>query len=332
MSFTLTVLGSSSALPTAKRFPTAQLLNVNERFFLIDCGEGTQIQLRRFSINMSRIRHVMISHLHGDHMFGVLGLFSSYNLMGRKTDLHVYAHSDFEFTLRHFLQYFGRELSYRIVFHPFAAREPTMIYSDKNCTVQTIPLRHSVPVVGFLFREKEKPLNLRKEAIEQYNLGIRDIRRIKEGEDLVTEDGRVIPNRLLTLPPYKTRSYAFCTDTLYFRTLSGMIKNVDLLYYEATFSDADKKLARTTGHSTSVQAARLAKQAGVGKLLMGHFSTRYKTTELILSEARSVFPESYAVEDGDQHSVRLMRQNGWPDDNPTGSSGEGPDGSISGAS
>ncbi|MBN2480259.1 MAG: ribonuclease Z [Bacteroidales bacterium] len=313
MSFILTVLGSSSAIPTATRFPTAQVLNVHERFFMIDCGEGTQIQLRRFSLNMSRIRHIFISHLHGDHMFGLFGLFSTYNLMSRKTDLHVFAHRDFGPTLEHYLEYFGKDLTYTIIFHPFTANKPEIIFTDKHVSVQTIPLRHSVPVAGFIFREQEKLLNVNKEAIQKYGLTIRDIRRIKEGHDFQTEGGEIIRNSLLTLPPYKPRSYAFCTDTLCFKKLVNYLKDIDLLYFEATFSDKDKKLAKMTGHSTSVQAAELARSAGVGRLVMGHFSTRYKSTDRLLKEACSVFPDSYAAEDGDQYEVRLTRSISSPD-------------------
>ncbi len=309
MSFTLTVLGSSSAIPTATRFTTAQVLNVHERFFLIDCGEGAQIQLRRFSLNMSKIKHVFISHLHGDHVFGLFGLLSSYNLMGRKTDLHVFAYKDFEIILASFLEYFGKDLSYSIIFHPFTANRKSIIYSDKHVSVQTIPLRHSVPVVGFIFREKEKLLNVKKEAIDKYQLTVQDIRKIKEGKDFQAENGETIKNSFLTLPPYKPRSYAFCTDTLYFKKLIGVLENIDMLYFEATFSHKDKKLARQTGHSTSVQAAELAQDAKVGKLLMGHFSTRYKTTNQLVKEARAVFPNSYAVEDGEQYDVKLQRVN-----------------------
>lgn len=307
MSFTLTVLGSSSALPTAKRFPTAQVLNVHERFFLIDCGEGTQIQLRRFSINMSKIKHVFVSHLHGDHVFGIFGLFSSYNLMGRKTDFHVYAHKDFGYTLAHYLKYFGKDLTYQIVFHPFTANRQALIFSDKHMTVETVPLRHSIPVVGFIFREKERLLNVNKEVIQKYKLTIQDIKKIKAGKDFQTADGTTIKNNELTLPPYKVRSYAFCTDTLYFKKLVSYLKNVDMLYFEATFSNKDKKLARSTGHSTSVEAAELARHANAGKLIMGHFSTRYKNTDHLLAEARSIFSNSFVAEDGDEYSVELQR-------------------------
>jgi ribonuclease Z len=307
MSFSLTVLGSSSALPTSERFTTAQVLKVHERFFLIDCGEGTQIQLRRFGINMSKINHIFISHLHGDHVFGLFGLFSSYNLMGRKTDLHVYACKDLKITIDHYKKWFGPELSYSIVFHPFFANKPGMIYADKHVTVEIFPLRHSVPVAGFIFRESKKPLNIRKEVIEKYKLGIKEIRKIKEGQDLVINDGNIVPNKELTLPPFKPRSYAFCTDTSVFPKLINNLKGIDLLYFEATFAEKDKTLAKTTGHSTASQAAKLAKQANVDKLLLGHFSTRYKSISPLIHEARAIFPNSYAVEDGDTYTVKLQR-------------------------
>lgn len=303
MAFELTVLGSSSAIPTTSRFPTAQVLHVHGRFFLLDCGEGTQIQLRRFSVNMSKISHIFISHLHGDHVFGLFGLLSTYNLMGRKADMHIYAHRDLEPTLDHYRKHFGTEMSFDIVFHPFTAVAQVEIYNDKHLTVEIIPLRHSVPVVGFLFREKKKMLNIRKEAIEKYALGVKDIRDVKSGLDHVMADGHVVPNNELTHPPFKTRSYAFCTDTSCFSRLKTVLQNVDLLYFEATFSAKDKKLAKLTSHSTSEQAALLAKQANVGKLLIGHFSTRYKSVMPLLKEARAIFPNTEAVEDGDKYSV-----------------------------
>jgi len=307
MSFTLTVLGSSSAVPTPARFPTAQVLNVHERFFLIDCGEGTQIQLRRFSINASRINHIFISHLHGDHFFGLFGLLSSFSLTGRKSDLHVYAHRDLEVTLDHFRMYFGVAMEYKIVFHPFIATLPAEIYNDKHITVEVLPLRHSVPVVGFIFREKKRSFNIRKESIEKYSLGIREIVKIKEGLDHITPDGKTVPNSELTLPPFRPRSFAFCTDTMYFQKLAETLRDIDLLYFEATFAEKDKKLAKLTGHSTAVQAARVANQANVGKLLIGHFSSRYKSIAPLVKEARLIFANTTAVEDGEKYSVEQIR-------------------------
>jgi ribonuclease Z len=307
MSFNVTILGSSSAIPTAKRFPTAQVLNVHERFFLIDCGEGTQIQLRRFSVNIARINHLFISHLHGDHIFGLFGLLSSYTLLGRKTAFHIFAHRDLEATLNHYKEHFGKELTFEIIFHPFLANKNTVIYDDRHMSVEILPLRHSVPVAGFIFREKQRALNIRKDAIVRYGIGIKDIRNIKDGKDFVAPSGEIIKNSELTLPPYKPRSYAFCTDTSCFSKLTGWLKEIDLLYFEATFSNADRKLAKITGHSTSVQAAKLAKEAGVGKLIMGHFSIRYKSVSDLVKEARDIFPESYAVEDGENYSVKQVR-------------------------
>jgi len=252
---------------------------------------------------MSRINHVFISHLHGDHVFGLYGLFSSYNLLGRKSDLHIYAYRDLEITLDHFRKQFGTNMSYNIIFHPFTADQPYEIYNDRRMTVQTLPLRHSVPVVGFIFREKQKLLNIRKDKITQYSLGIKEIRSIKEGNDLVRQDGTFVPNKELTLPPVKPGTYAFCTDTSCFPSLVESLKNIDLLYFEATFIHEDKKLAKITSHSTSVQAATLAKKAGVGKLLMGHFSNRYRSVRQLITEATEIFPNSFAAEDGDTYTI-----------------------------
>jgi ribonuclease Z len=256
---------------------------------------------------MSKIHHIFISHLHGDHIFGLFGLFSSFNLLGRKPDLHIYAHSRLEETIEHFKTHFGDVMTYKIIFHPITTGKQEVIFSDRHFTVEAIPLRHSIPVAGFIFREKQKLLNIRKEAIDMYNLGVRDIRKIKEGNDHITGDGRVVPNSELTLPPFKPRSYAFCTDTGPFTRLYSMLSDIDVLYFEATFSDKDKKLAKLTGHSTAKQAAMVAKNARVGKLLIGHFSTRYKSIHSLLNEAREIFPETYAVEDGEKYTIDLQR-------------------------
>lgn len=302
MTFSVTILGSSSALPTTKRFTTAQVLNVHERFFLIDCGEGAQIQLRKFSVPFSRLSHIFISHLHGDHLFGLFGLLSSLNLMGRKADMHIYAHEPFREILSWFLSRFAENMSFQVVFHPHP-EGGGIIYSDKNLTVETFALRHSIPVAGFLFKETLRKLNIKKEEIKRLGLGIADIRKIKDGADFITPTGEVIPNTALTLPQAHARSYAFCTDTVVFPKMAECIRSVDLLYCEATFADKDKKLAKTTGHSTALQAARLAKNTAARKLIIGHFSTRYKSIMPLLEEARQVFSETYAVEDGDCYTI-----------------------------
>ncbi|MEN8158171.1 MAG: ribonuclease Z [Bacteroidota bacterium] len=306
MSFELTILGSSSALPTSKRFPTAHLLKVDERFFLIDCGEGTQVQLRRFGQNPGRIHHIFISHLHGDHVFGLFGLLSSLKMMGRKVPLHLYGPEPLRDMVEQHLSFFGT-LSFELYFHvpDPEGREP--VYEDEKVTVQPIWLKHRISTAGYLFREKRRALNVRKEKIEIYGLGIADVVRVKQGEDHVTSDGEVIPNRELTLPPYRQRSYAYLSDTAFDPGVADRVKDVDLLFHEATFAARDEKLAGETLHSTSKQAATVAKAAGAGKLLIGHFSSRYKDHGFLVEEAREVFSNTVGVNDGDIYSVPLTR-------------------------
>ncbi len=307
MSFSLTVLGSSSALPTSKRNPTAHVLNIHEHFFLIDCGEGTQMQLNKFKINLSKIHHIFISHLHGDHIFGLFGLFSTYNLLNRNNDLHIYAHPEIKHTIKYYTDHFGKNLCYNIVVHPFKANISKLIFENKHLTVETIPLKHRIPTVGFLFREKEKQKNIRKEAIKQYNILIKEIVKIKQGEDYITSDGEIIKNEKLTLPPYKIRSFAYCSDTVYTEKIIPKISGVNLLYFETTFLDRDKKLAKLTYHMTASQAATLAKKAMAEKLLIGHFSARYKDVTSLVDEARNIFKNTDAVEDGMVYTIEAER-------------------------
>jgi ribonuclease Z len=307
MSFSLTVLGSSSALPTSKRFPAAQVLNVQERFFLIDCGEGAQIQIRKFKLPLSRIHHIFISHLHGDHFFGLFGLLSSMNLLGRKADLTIHAHADLELTLSHFKRYFGTDFQFRIAFQPFSPLSQSQIFEDKQVTVEAFPLRHGVPTAGFIFREKARPLNIRKDKVEHLKIPYREIVKIKAGSDYTSEDGKFYRNSDLTLPMIRPRSYAYVTDTIYLPKIAGFVSGVDLLYHEATFLDKDRRIARLSGHSTALQAARIADKARVGKLLIGHFSSRYKNMSAFTDEARSLFANTFAVEDGDVYQVAEER-------------------------
>jgi ribonuclease Z len=307
MSFSLTVLGSSSAVPTSMRNPTAHVLNVHEHFFLIDCGEGTQMQLNKFKINLNKINNIFISHLHGDHIFGLFGLLSTYNLLNRKNDLHIYAHPEIKHTINYYKDHFGENLCYNIILHPFKANISKLIFENKHITVETIPLRHRIPTVGFLFREKEKQKNIRKELINQYNILIKDIVRIKQGGDYITSNGEIIGNEKLTLPPYKVRSFAYCSDTIYTEKIIPKIHGVSLLYFETTFMDKDKKLAKLTFHMTSSQAATLAKKAKAERLLIGHFSARYKDVTLLVNEAKNIFKNTVAVEDGTVYTVPTER-------------------------
>ncbi len=298
MNFELTILGSSSAIPTSERYPTAQVLNVLERFFLIDCGEGTQIQLRRLKINFAKISHICISHLHGDHYYGLIGFISTRNLLGINNDLHIYAHSELKNLLQPQIDYLKADLQFKIIFHPLNFRKPELIFSDNRAEILSFPLKHSVPVCGFLFREKAQLPHMRKEKIAEYQIPLRQIQTIKEGAGFTTESGAVIPHSELTTPAAPPRSYAFCTDTAYFEPAAEIIRGVDLLYHEATFLDEMAGWAAQTYHSTARQAAEMARNAQAKKLLIGHFSTRYKELQPFLDEARQIFPDTELASDG----------------------------------
>jgi ribonuclease Z len=308
MIFELTVLGSSSATPTSIKFPTAHVLNAHERFYLIDCGEGAQIQLRRAKIKLGKINHIFISHLHGDHVFGLFGLLSTFNLLGRKNTLHIYGHSDLQYIINFYLKQFSPDNLFHIEIHPVVERKFQLIYEDKVLEVFAFPLKHRIPTFGFLFKEKQRLLNIRKECIDRFGLSISQILNIKEGKDIVTTSGEIIPNKELTERSFKPRSYAFCSDTAIYEKIITYLKNVDLLYHEATFLNEDRNLAKQTAHSTSIQAATIAQKAGVGKLLIGHFSTRYKNQNKFLDEARQVFSETYLAEELHQYGIPLLRE------------------------
>ncbi len=303
MLFRVTILGSSSALPTSERFPTAHLLNVNERFFLIDCGEGTQMQLRKFRIRLGKIHHIFISHLHGDHTFGLFGLLSSFSLLGREEPLHIFGPGGLEEMVLDHLKFFQNDLGFELYFHRIQCRRPALIHEDRHIEVHSLPMIHRIPTCGFLFREKTREKNILKEKISEYKIPIKNIVEIKQGADFIMPDGSIIPNSELTLPPPVPRSYAYCSDTRPNKKNIHLLKDVDLLYHEATFAHEDASLAHETFHSTARQAAELAAEAGAGKLIIGHFSSRYKDISLLEAEAREIFPETIAVNDGDRFEV-----------------------------
>jgi ribonuclease Z len=304
MELELTILGSSSAIPTSFRNTTAQVLNAFGRFFLIDCGEGTQIQLRRFKIPYKRINHIFISHLHGDHFFGLIGFISSLSLQGRKTELNIYSQKKLEQIIITQLEILNIKLSFELTFHYLDSSKHTIIYEDKNISVTSFSLKHrDIPTSGFFFKEKEKPLSLIKEMIEEYNISIVDRLKIKDGADYITSEGELIKNKFLTIKAKQAKSYAFCSDTAYTEKFIDLIKGVDLLYHEATHANDNKTRAKQTYHSTAEQAATIALKSEAKKLIMGHFSTKYKNTKQHIKEARAVFPESYAVEDGDKYQI-----------------------------
>lgn len=303
MNFELTILGSSSAIPTSEKYPTAQVLNVLERFFLIDCGEGTQIQLRRMKISFAKIRHIFISHLHGDHFYGLPGFISTRNLLGITSDIHIYSHSKLKELLDPLISHVKGELGFRIVFHPLNFSRTERIFSDNKAEVYSFPLKHSIPCCGFLFREKPGLPNLIKEKIEELRIPIRYMQAIKEGAGYISEEGIAFPHEELTIPPAPPRTYAFCTDTAFWDTIPDIIGKADLLYHEATFMTDLEAMAAKTLHSTARQAATIAMKAGVTKLLIGHFSTRYKNTDGFLKEAREIFENCEIASEGQRYVV-----------------------------
>ncbi|PKQ60420.1 ribonuclease Z [Labilibaculum filiforme] len=308
MKFEVTILGSNSALPTTKRFPTAQVLNVLERFFLIDCGEGTQIQMKRFRLPMSRINHVLISHMHGDHIFGLIGLLSTFALQGRKSDLHIYGHSKLEKLIRFQLELLETKLDYEIFYHTIFGTNIQTLFEDDSLIVQSFPLKHgAMPCAGFLFKEKERLRTLKSDMLSFYNIPIKNRHGIKQGDDFICDDGEVIPNDKLTKDAPKVRSYAFCTDTAYLPKIVPIIAGVDLLYHEATFLKTEEKRAKKTYHSTAEQAGKIAAEAKVKKLLIGHFSARFDDLKEHLEEAKNIFPNTALAEDGKIFSVELDR-------------------------
>ena len=298
MNFTLNVLGTASALPTTERYPSAQVLNVRGRLFMIDCGEGAQIQLRRAGVSFLRIEHICLSHIHGDHIFGIFGLLSTMAMLGRTAPLNIYAPRSFEPVLDFFKERFGEGILYEINYVILEMSAPEVIYENRNVELLAFPLNHRVETFGYIIREKMPQFNVHKDAIAKYGLTLSEIGTLKRGEDVVRDD-MVIANSEAAYRPYNPRSYAYCSDTAPFQELSQWIKGVSVLYHEATFPNEMAEMAAKTYNSTTGQAAQCAKDAGVGRLLVGHYSSRYPSVEFYLDELRSVFPASYLTRDMD---------------------------------
>lgn len=291
--FKLYILGCGSALPTPRHYATSQIVELRGKQFMVDCGEGTQIQLRRSRIGFNKIRAVFISHLHGDHCFGLIGMISTFGLQGRTAPLHVYSPKELEDMLMSQLKFFCTHLSFDVVFHAVDTSEQSVVYEDNSLTVQTIPLEHRVPCCGYLFREKPTLPHIRRDMIDYLGIPVSQINNIKLGADWVCEDGTVVSNSRLVSPPDSVRSYAYCSDTRYMPTLYERLKNVDLLYHESTYGDDNMQMAETYYHSTARQAACVARDAGVKRLLLGHYSSRYDNEEVLLKQAQEVFPDTY---------------------------------------
>ncbi len=298
----LTTLGTGAALPARGRYPTAQFLIMGEEHFLIDCGEGTQERLRQAGINPHRIRHILISHLHGDHYLGLMGLISSMHLNGREKPLAVHGPQELEEIIRLQMRVSQTFLRYPLTFHVVEQRSGASVLATERVTVTALALKHRIPCTGYLFRERPGLRILRKEEVHRIPHYARTA--VKEGQDLVLENGEVVPNAVLTTDPPAPRSYAYCSDTAHEPALIPFLKGVDLLYHEATFTEALAKRARETQHSTAAQAATMARDSGVGRLLLGHFSSRYKNADVLLQEALPIFPRTELAYEGGVFPIR----------------------------
>jgi ribonuclease Z len=295
--FQIHVLGSSAATPTSLRHTTAQLLRYYNKLFLLDCAEGTQMQLMRYKLPMMRINHIFISHLHGDHYLGLPGLLFSLHLLGRKKAMHIYSPPGLKQIIDIQFSISGLEPSYELIFHEITAGE-TIIYEDTLLQVETLEMEHRIPTYGFLFREKPLERNIKRESIKQYAIPLEQMAAIKKGKDLQTPDGHNVSNSKLTTPPPHPRSYAFCSDTAYTEKFLRQIEGVDLLYHEATFVEEHASTAAEKFHTTTTGAALIARKAKAGKLLLGHYSARYKDMKQYVAEACAVFPHTILAEEG----------------------------------
>jgi ribonuclease Z len=294
----LTILGCYAATPRSMTNPTAQVLEMKNHMFLIDCGEGTQVQLRKNKIRFSKINHVFISHLHGDHFYGLIGLVSTYSLLNRQTDLHIHAPKGAKEVILLQLKLSNSWTGYNLYFHEIEGNEPQVVFEDDKVTVTTIPLKHRIYANGFLFQEKQDSRKLNVAAAQQYNIDTCYYQKIKNGCDIKLDDGTIIPNKELTFDPPPPKSYAFCSDTVYKEDIVPLIKDVDVLYHESTFLESEEHYCERTMHCTAKQAARIAKLANAKHLVLGHYSTRYENIEKFKEEASEVFDNVHLADDG----------------------------------
>ncbi len=296
--FELNILGCGSALPTTRHLASSQVIDLRDKLYMIDCGEGTQVQMRRMRIKFSRLNHIFISHLHGDHCFGLPGLISTLGMLGRNGDLFVYGPEGVGAYLDAMLRLFCQRLPFNVRFTPVNTQGQELVMEDRSVAVYSIPLRHRVPCCGFLFKEKQRDPHIIREMIDFYRIPVKELQYIKQGADYVTPDGRSVPNRLLTRPAKPARSYAYCADTAYQPGIVPCIRQADLLYHEATFLELDAARARKTFHSTAKEAAVIARDAEVKQLLIGHYSACYEDPLPLMQEAAAVFPHTLLAKEG----------------------------------
>ena len=301
--FEVHILGCGSALPTTRHHATSQVIDLRDKLYMIDCGEATQSQYRKAGLSFSRLGHIFISHLHGDHCFGLMGLISTLGLLGRTATLHIHAFPELETLMRPWLTYFCEGMPYEVEFHPFPHGCTDIIYEDRSVSVQAFPLSHRVPCCGFVFQETPTAAHIKREMIDFYEIPFSLINRIKNGEDYVTPEGKVIPNSRLTTPAAPPRKYVYCSDTKFNANNVQYTRNADLLFHEATFADDRAARAEQTCHSTARQAAEMARLSGAKRLLIGHYSARYTDESILLHEAREVFPQTMLSEEGKCYKV-----------------------------
>ena len=296
--FKIHILGCGSALPSAFHNPSSQIVEIRGKLFMVDCGEGTQLQVRRSRLNFSKLYAVFISHLHGDHVLGLIGMLSTFGLNGRTAPLRVYAPREYEELFEMELKMFCSNLDYDIIFCPVDTRKQEVVYEDRSLTIETIPLHHRMPCSGFLFREKAGERHLRRDMADFYGVPVSQYNNIKSGMDWTSPEGETVPNSMLTSAPDPQRSYAYCSDTRYMKSLAETVKGINLLYHEATYTEDYKEMAEKYLHSTAREAALTARDAGVERLLLGHFSKRYRDEPPLLEEARAVFPNTLLAKEG----------------------------------
>ncbi len=296
--FNINILGCGSALPTTRHLATSQVVDLRDKLYMIDCGEGTQVQMRKMRIRFGRLAHIFISHLHGDHCFGLPGLVSTLGMLGRTGELVVHGPKEVEAYLRPVMELFSRGMEFEVRFNPVDTRSHSLVMEDRSLSVYSIPLKHRIPTCGYLFAEKPKEAHIIREMTDFYQVPVRCMKDIKQGQDYVTPEGEVVPNSRLTRPAAPPKRYAFCSDTAYNRSVIPIIEGVDLLYHEATFAECDLARAKETFHSTARQAAEIARDAHVKRLVIGHYSARYEDLSELHREAEAVFPGTILGNEG----------------------------------
>ena len=295
--FKIHILGCGSALPTLHHYASAQVVEMRGKQFMIDCGEGTQMQLRRSRIRFTKLSAVFITHLHGDHCFGLIGMISTFGLLGRTAKLDVYAPKELELMLQEQMRMFCHNFDYEVVFHVVDTCKQQVVYEDRSLTVESIPLEHRMPCCGYLFKEKATLPHIRRDMIDFYQIPVSQINNIKAGSDWITAEGETVPNSKLVEAADQPRSYAYCSDTRYIPTLHERIRGVTALYHESTYGEDNLLMAEKYYHSTARQAALVARDAGAGKLLLGHYSSRYEDENVLLNEAKQVFENSFLCDE-----------------------------------